>query len=55
MAICVYCGEAVEKWDYHDACIRAYGLDYDPQSEKDAKRFLREREQMMKELLEGVA
>ena len=38
--MCLYCGAPGPN---HKACIEAWSLDYDPKSEEDAERFLKER------------
>ena len=43
---CSFCGGPCEG-EYHHVCAEAYGLDYDPKSEQDAKDFLERRTKLL--------
>lgn len=43
---CIFCETGNEN---HEACVRAYGLDYDPTSEQDAKDFLERRRNILED------
>jgi hypothetical protein len=48
---CVFCGMPSADGKNHHSCAEAWGLDYNPQSEEDAKAWLQRRRERIEDAL----